>query len=551
MSIIPGIEIAAPERTETSSGSCASPKRLPVFSSRRASAVGDLLLEALGELLAGGLVGAARVGRDREAAGDGDAELRHLREAAALASEEGAPALAGLVEVVDVRSSRRIFPHAQEVNVGGIARLASVVVRRPVGRGHRCCRRVADPTMSSMFVTVDGNEAAAFVAHRASEVIAIYPITPASAMGELADAWSAAGTPEPLGRGAPGDRDAERGRRGRRRARRAPGRRADDDLHRVAGPAPDAARHVQDRRRADLRGDPRRRPHARDARALDLRRPQRRDGRARRPASRCSAPRRCRRRRTSPRSPRGDARGARAVPPLLRRLPHLARGREDRAARRGRPARADRRRARRGPPPARALAPTARAARHRRRTPTSSSRPARPATRSTSRCPAIVQRGDGPLRGAAPAARYRLFDYVGASRRRARGRADGLGRRRRRRRRSSADRHGEKVGVVTVRLFRPFDAAALLRGAARERRARSPCSTARKEPGALGEPLYQDVVTALAEQGARRPRVIGGRYGLSSKEFTPAMAAAVFAELEARDAAATTSRSASSTTSPT
>ena len=46
-----------------------------------------------------------------------------------------------------------------------------------------------------MFVTVDGNEAAAWVAHRTSEVIAIYPITPASAMGELADAWSAAGTP--------------------------------------------------------------------------------------------------------------------------------------------------------------------------------------------------------------------------------------------------------------------------------------------------------------------------------------------------------------------
>ena len=48
-------------------------------------------------------------------------------------------------------------------------------------------------TMTSMFVTVDGNEAAAWVAHKTSEVIAIYPITPASAMGELADAWSSAG----------------------------------------------------------------------------------------------------------------------------------------------------------------------------------------------------------------------------------------------------------------------------------------------------------------------------------------------------------------------
>ncbi len=52
-----------------------------------------------------------------------------------------------------------------------------------------------------------------------------------------------------------------------------------------------------------------------------------------------------------------------------------------------------------------------------------------------------------------------------------------------------------------------------------------------KDPAAVGEPLYQDVVTALAEQMDSPPRVIGGRYGLASKEFTPAMAAAVYAEL--------------------
>ena len=55
-----------------------------------------------------------------------------------------------------------------------------------------------------------------------------------------------------------------------------------------------------------------------------------------------------------------------------------------------------------------------------------------------------------------------------------------------------------------------------------------------KEPGAVGEPLYQDVVTALAEDHSRlkaRPHVIGGRFGLSSKEFTPAMVEAVFEEL--------------------
>ena len=68
-----------------------------------------------------------------------------------------------------------------------------------------------------------------------------------------------------------------------------------------------------------------------------------------------------------------------------------------------------------------------------------------------------------------------------------------------------------------------------------------PCWIARRNPGAIGEPLYQDVVTALAEALARRnrqrpgmPLVIGGRYGLSSKEFTPAMAARVFEELSAK-----------------
>jgi pyruvate-ferredoxin/flavodoxin oxidoreductase len=91
---------------------------------------------------------------------------------------------------------------------------------------------------------------------------------------------------------------------------------------------------------------------------------------------------------------------------------------------------------------------------------------------------------------------------------------------------------GEKVGLLKVRLYRPFAAEAFL--AALPKTVRSLAVLDRtKEPGALGEPLYQDVVTALAEQesGRRELRVIGGRYGLSSKEFTPGMAAAVFAEL--------------------
>jgi pyruvate-ferredoxin/flavodoxin oxidoreductase len=96
---------------------------------------------------------------------------------------------------------------------------------------------------------------------------------------------------------------------------------------------------------------------------------------------------------------------------------------------------------------------------------------------------------------------------------------------------------GEDVGVLTVRLYRPFPADALV--AALPPSVTSVAVLDRtKEPGAVGEPLYTDVVAALAEARADGrladvPRVIGGRYGLSSKEFTPAMAAAVFAELDA------------------
>ncbi len=94
---------------------------------------------------------------------------------------------------------------------------------------------------------------------------------------------------------------------------------------------------------------------------------------------------------------------------------------------------------------------------------------------------------------------------------------------------------GRKLGVVTVRLFRPFSSKHLIEAL--------PASCKRiavldrtKEPGAAGEPLYQDVVTGIAEafgngQLDTMPKVIGGRYGLSSKEFTPAMARAVFDNL--------------------
>ncbi len=101
---------------------------------------------------------------------------------------------------------------------------------------------------------------------------------------------------------------------------------------------------------------------------------------------------------------------------------------------------------------------------------------------------------------------------------------------------------GEKVGLLKVRLFRPFASDAFVAALPPTARAIAVLDRT-KEPGAAGEPLYMDVLTALGEtfthvhgNGSRPkfpawPNLIGGRYGLSSKEFTPAMAKAVFDEL--------------------
>ncbi len=90
---------------------------------------------------------------------------------------------------------------------------------------------------------------------------------------------------------------------------------------------------------------------------------------------------------------------------------------------------------------------------------------------------------------------------------------------------------GEKVGVVAVRLYRPFSAADFVAAVPETAKAVAILDRT-KEPGAPGEPLYLDAVAAFVEERANPPKVIGGRYGLSSKEFTPPMALAVFSELE-------------------
>ncbi|HZT69457.1 MAG TPA: pyruvate:ferredoxin (flavodoxin) oxidoreductase [Terriglobia bacterium] len=89
---------------------------------------------------------------------------------------------------------------------------------------------------------------------------------------------------------------------------------------------------------------------------------------------------------------------------------------------------------------------------------------------------------------------------------------------------------GDRVGVLKVRLFRPFSIPDFVNALPASVKALAVLDRT-KEPGAIGEPLYCDVITALVESGIQK-KVVGGRYGLSSKEFTPAMVKGVFDELK-------------------
>jgi pyruvate-ferredoxin/flavodoxin oxidoreductase len=132
---------------------------------------------------------------------------------------------------------------------------------------------------------------------------------------------------------------------------------------------------------------------------------------------------------------------------------------------------------------------------------------------------------------------YRLFDYFGADD------ADrvvvlmGSGVETARETIDVLNARGARLGVVQVHLFRPFSVDHLLAAIPATASAIAVLDRT-KEPGAAGEPLYQDVVTAFAEgvasgRRATMPRIVGGRYGLASKEFTPAMVKAVFDNLDA------------------
>ena len=89
---------------------------------------------------------------------------------------------------------------------------------------------------------------------------------------------------------------------------------------------------------------------------------------------------------------------------------------------------------------------------------------------------------------------------------------------------------GEKVGLVTVHLYRPFSAMHFLRVLPKSARKIAVLDRT-KEPGSLGEPLYQDVCTVFMEKGGEMPLIIGGRYGLGSKDVFPSQIAAVYAHL--------------------
>ena len=133
--------------------------------------------------------------------------------------------------------------------------------------------------------------------------------------------------------------------------------------------------------------------------------------------------------------------------------------------------------------------------------------------------------------------KYKLFDYVGAPDAERVIVLMGSGCEAAQETVEHLNHHGEKIGVLKVRLYRPFDGKRFVEALPAFVRKIAVLDRT-KEPGAPGDPLYQDVITALMEETAAGrshlktvPQILTGRYGLSSKEFTPAMIKAVFDNL--------------------
>ena len=377
------------------------------------------------------------------------------------------------------------------------------------------------------FVTVDGNEAAARVAHRLSEVIAIYPITPSSAMGELSDAWSAAGQPNLWGT-VPEvvEMQSEAGAAGALHGALIAGAMCTTftasqglllmlpNMFKIAGELTPVVFHVAARTVAthalSIFGD-----HS-DVMAV----------RSSGFAMLSSA---------SVQEAQDMALIAHRAT-LESRVPfvHFFDGfRTSHEVNKIVPLTDEE---------LRAMIPDSLVAEHRAR----ALSPDRPALRGSAQNPDVFFQGREAANLAYAAVpgivqatmdrfaeltgrRYRIFEYSGHPE------ADrvivlmGSGAGAVREAVEALNARGERTGILQVRLFRPFDANALVAALPKSVR-RLAVLDRTKEPGASGEPLFQDVVVALAGR-PDSPAVIGGRYGLASKEFTPAMAAAAFAEL--------------------
>jgi pyruvate-ferredoxin/flavodoxin oxidoreductase len=152
------------------------------------------------------------------------------------------------------------------------------------------------------------------------------------------------------------------------------------------------------------------------------------------------------------------------------------------------------------------------------------------------RCPDIVQKQMDKFAGLT-GRQYHLFDYIGAPDAERVIVVIGSGGETATETGKYLVDRGEKVGVVWVRLYRPFSAMHFIQALPATTKIVSVLDRT-KEPGSAGEPLYQDVVTAITEAMTegyapfeKAPRVTGGRYGLSSKEFSPAMVKGLFDEM--------------------
>ncbi len=381
--------------------------------------------------------------------------------------------------------------------------------------------------MPQQTVTVDANEAVAAIAHRLSEVIAIYPITPSSSMGELADEWSAQGRTNVFGQ-VPKvvELQSEGGAAGTLHGALQGGALATTftasqglllmlpDMLKIGGELTPLAMHVAARSLAthalSIFGD---HSDVMMARGTGF-------------ALLCSS---------SVQEAPDFAAVAHAVT-LRARIPFLhffdgfrtshevsrIDALDDQALRSLLDAKAlsDFRR--------RALTPDAPVLRGTAQNPDTFFQAREAGNRFYAATPGLVQAAFDEL-AALTGRQYRLFDYVGHPQAERVVVLMGSGAEAVRETVDWLVARGEKVGAVIVRLFRPFDGAALLSALPASVKTIAALDRT-KEPGALGEPLYQDVITALAE-GDRGVRVVGGRYGLSSKEFTPAMIRAVFDNL--------------------